>query len=255
MAVYNLTLSNKPFAPFSSPTAWYETRVGLKNAMVKRWAEYKDQIENAATLSNMPCLLIFSFMMIESGGNTEMANAVASTPGIMQINKSYIYANIQNEKDSDRMTAEEEAFLNEYGLYLTKSGSNSLLTGTPITKETSGGITRRIIDKSTMIKTKLNLYLGGLLLGQLWDKISDKINYADPYPREQTLKLLALIVINYNAGTPKFDSLVKKGLLNKSALEMTQWTSVPSGNRTYIKKLIGINGAIDVAKNDLGIVY
>jgi hypothetical protein len=194
-------------------------------------------------------------MMIESGGNTEIANAVESTPGLMQVNKSYIYANIQAEKDSNRMTAEEEAFLNEYGLYLTKSGDKYLLTGDPITKVTSGGITRRVIAKSTMIKTKLNLYIGALLLGQLFDKISEKMGNVDMSIPDNARKLFALIVVNYNAGSTAFSGYEKKGILNLSYTEISSASYVPSTTRTYIKKLIGTNGAMDVGLNDLGINY
>lgn len=255
MAQYNLKLANSPFSAFSSPTSWYETREGLKKQMNKRWIEYKDQIENAYTLANFPAVIIFSFMMIESGGNTEIANAVESTPGLMQINKSYIYANIQDEKNSDRMTAEEEAFLNTYGLYLTKSGDKYVLTGDPITKTTSGGITRRVIAKSTMIKTKLNIYLGALLLGQLFDKMTQKMNYADVSIPDNARKLMSLITVNYNAGSTAFAGYEKKGILNLSYSEIASASYIPSTTRTYIKKLIGTNGAMDVAMNDLGIEY
>jgi len=249
------TLKFNPPAPYSSPTTWYKTREGLATQMTKRWTEYKDQIDNAATLSGMPALLIFSVMMIESGGNTELANSVETTPGVMQINKSYIYKNIQDEKNTGRMTAEEETFLNGYNLYLTKSGDEYLLTGSPITKVTSGGITRRVISKSTMTKTKLNIYLGGLLLGQLWDKMTGKITLSDPMTADDGRKILSLMIINYNAGSTAFANYEKKGLLKLSAAELATTDIIPSTTRVYIKKLLGANGAIDVAKNDLGITY
>jgi hypothetical protein len=68
-------------------------------------------------------------------------------------------------------------------------------------------------------------------------------------------KLFALIVVNYNAGSTAFSGYEKKGILNLSYTEISSASYVPSTTRTYIKKLIGTNGAMDVGLNDLGINY
>jgi hypothetical protein len=246
-----LTTSKNP--ELVSPTSWYSTRDGLKTQMKKKWNLYKDTITTVSLNSAMPAGLIFSFMMIESGGVNEIGKS-GLYPGLMKFNRTLVYERIEKEKNSNRMSAAEEKILNDNNIYLTKKSDGTYkLTGSGLDSGT------KHISTNVMLVPKFNITISAMLLGQYFDAIKEWIGYDENSPTSKTdaLKVFACMAIRYNAGMGNWDNWKDRiKPLSYNKLGSKAYASfLPLETRVYVKKLLGANGAMDIAYNDLGINY
>jgi hypothetical protein len=232
-----------------SPTSWYKTRDGLKTQMNKRWTEYKDTIETVATNSGMTSSIIFGFMMIESGGKNEIGTS-GLYPGLMKFNRTLVYERIEKEKNSDRMSAEEEKILNDNNIYLTKKSDGTYkLTGSGLDSGT------KHISTKVMLVPKFNITVSAMLLGQYFDAMVEWVGYdaTSPTATDDAAKVFACMAIRYNAGMGNWQNWRDKiKPLTWRQLGSYEYASfLPLESRTYVKKLLGTNGVLDIAWNDL----
>ena len=242
-----LTTSKNP--NLVSPTNWYNTRDGLKAQMNKKWALYKDTINTVAINSAMPSAIIFSFMMIESGGVNEIGKT-GLYPGLMKFNRTLVYERIEKEKNSDRMSAAEEKILNDNNIYLIKKSDGTYkLSGSGLDLGT------KHISTNVMLVPKFNITVSAMLLGQYFDAMVEWVGYKDTNPNagDEALKVFACMAIRYNAGMGNWDNW-------KDRIKPLSWNQLgskdyapflPLESRTYVRKLLGTNGALDIAYNDL----
>lgn len=236
-----------------SPTSWYKTREGLRIEMSEKWKQYGSDIKYVSEITNLPASCIFSFMIIESGGANKIGKS-GLYPGLMKFNKNLVYEKIEKEKNSGRMTTEEENLLNNYGITLTNTSDGFKVGGSSITLHKVGAIVRKEIKTETMLMPKLNIYIGAMLIGQYLDTMIKILGLGLDMSESDSMKAFALVAIRYNAGPEKFDDYQSK-LVNLNAYQMTVAPYLASETRDYIRKLLGKNGAWNIAVKDLGINY
>lgn len=245
-----LTTSKTP--NLVSPTTWYKTRDGLKNQMSKKWDLYKDTIETVSTNSAMPKAIIFGFMMIESGGVNEVGTS-GLYPGLMKFNRTLVYEKIEKEKESDRMSTEEEKILNDNNIYLSKvKDGDYKLTGSGLDSGT------KHISTKVMLVPKFNITVSAMLLGQYFDAMVEWTGYDENSSTagDDALKIFACMAIRYNAGMGNWEKWKAKiKPLTWNQLGSSEYAPfLPLESRAYVKKLLGTNGVLDICWNDLLIV-
>lgn len=214
-----------PIASLTSPTNWYKTRDGLKTQITKVWNKYGSTIKKIAENTKVPANIILAFMMVESGGNPLAGGSDSATQGLMQFNRKYAGGSKQNttlwtEYNNKRLTPEEKAILAKYGITFDKDGFT------------------RTITQEDLVKPELNILIGSMILGQFIDQPWGK----DPDGQIRMDRIIA----RYNWGKAGFE---EKGIDKKNLTQIM--SAVPSTTATYIKKMLGTNGALDIIKNDL----
>jgi len=223
MATYYLSAPMVTPTALQSPTTWYKTREGLRNQMIKRWSEYGSYIKKFGKTSKVPEEIILSFMMVESGGNAEAGGTGSATQGLMQFNKNFVAGSpnstLGKEYLQGRLNDTEKQILSKYGFNFDKNGNT------------------RAFTQADLIKPELNLLIGSIILGQFidstWGTDSDgKIR-------------MDRIIARYNWGVAGFER-------NKlsSADFNTVYNNIPATTKVYIQKMLGKNGALDIAIND-----
>ena len=220
-----LTLSAPMTTPVSlvSPTYWYKTRDGLKTQMIKRWKEYGSYIKKFAKTSKVPEEIIFAFMMVESGGNSVAGGESSATQGLMQFNKNYVAgtpnSTLGKEYLQGRLSDVEKEILAKYGFKFDKSGNTKAFT------------------QADLVKPELNLLVGSIILGQFIDSTWG----TDP---DGTIRM-DRIIARYNWGPAGFE----RNKLGTASFN-TVYNNIPSTTKAYIQKMLGKNGALDIAIND-----
>lgn len=214
-----------PISTLTSPTSWYKTRDGLKSQIKNVWGKYSSYIKTISENTKVPANIILAFMMVESGGNPNAGGSDSPTQGLMQFNKNYAGGSKQNttlwtEFNKNRLTPEEKAILAKYGITFDKDGFT------------------RAITQSDLVKPELNILIGSMILGQFIDQPWGK----DPDGQIRMDRIIA----RYNWGKAGFE---EKGIDKKNLTQIM--SAVPSTTATYIKKMLGTNGALDIIKNDL----
>lgn len=183
---------------------------------------YGKIISNIASIVNIPEELIYAFVFIESAGSE-----TASTPyayGLMQLAPAAASDAIVKEKGAGRLSEPEANILKKY------LGSRYSLIENVKPKQTSLGKT--FITKDDLYKPELNLLIGSILIKSLTYEFLE-----NGVPR------LDKVVVIYNRG--RFDKVSKEVAKSKKNIDDLM-ASIPKGTADYVRKLLGVQGMMDV---------
>lgn len=183
---------------------------------------YGVMINNISNLTGVNKELIESFIFIESSGNP-----TAHTPyayGLMQVGLATASDSLVYEKSSGRLSAGEEILVKKY-----------LGDRWNLIKNLSSGqksIGKTFITKTDLYKPEFNILIGTLILGQLVNEFTE-----NGRPR------LDKVVVVYNTG--RYAKISKTAIAHIGNTD-TLVAKLPKGQADYIKKLVGVNGLLDI---------
>ena len=210
-----------PVAGLTSPAS-FGSRDAIKNVMQQGWNKYGKFFQFASKQSGIPVKALFAFATAESTLNPNAGSGL--TKGLMQANYSYMKTQLENEYKSDRLSDEEKAKLASYGIKFDSNGKT------------------REITQADNLKPELNILLGSIVLGQIVDQ---------PWAKDGNNIRLDKVIVVYNTGI--YSKWSKIAMKSKSTTP-TQLVSELSGNsvsQAYIKKIMGLNGILDIASKEL----
>jgi hypothetical protein len=134
-------------------------------------------------------------------------------------------AQLENEFKAGRLSDAEKSKLAAYGIKFDANGKT------------------REITVSDNFKPELNILIGSIILGQLADQ---------PWAKDANgnLKLASVITV-YNSGM--YGTWGKKAIAIESASPKALHDALAGNNvtRSYISKMFGVDGALDIASNEL----
>lgn len=225
MPTYSVSV---PVPSLTSPTNW-NSRAGVVKMMNQIWSKYSDYIIKASKNSNIPASIITSIIAVESGGDANAGGTGHPTQGLMQWNRAYAKEQLEDELKKNRLTPSEKEGLSRYGINFDSNGKT------------------RTITNSDQVKPELNIIIGSIVLGQLLDQSWGTDS--------QGIHLDRVIAV-WNAGA--------YGDTGKKARQLTTpkystpdslANAVNNVTSAYIKKMMGVNGALDVAHSDLKSIF
>lgn len=185
--------------------------------------KYGRIIDKISKISNVPSVLIESFMFIESGGNEKAETKWAI--GLMQVGTSTASDVIFKEKGAGRLSDNEAEIIKKY---LGKEKWKMIESVKPNQKS----LGKTFVTRDELLNPEFNVLVGAMYLGQLIDEFTEKGK-----PR------LDKAVVVYNRG--RFDSISKKVIPFKGTTEEIK-NIVPYGTYSYIEKLLGKNSLLEV---------
>jgi soluble lytic murein transglycosylase-like protein len=211
-----------PTLTLKSPSSW-GSRSAIKNQMSKIWSNYGKYIQFASKESGIDPKILTAFIAIESGGNPTAG--AGNTKNLMQANVSYMKTQLENEFKAGRLSEAEKSKLLAYGIKFDANGKT------------------REITVADNFKPELNILIGSIILGQL---------ASQPWATDSTgaLKLASIITI-YNTGM--YSPSAKKAIAITSANPKALYDALIGNNttRAYLSKAFGVDGALDIASNEL----
>jgi soluble lytic murein transglycosylase-like protein len=210
-----------PSAGLTSPSSW-GSRASIKGMMEKIWKNYGTYIKFASDNSKIPANMLTSFIAVESGGNATAGGSGSKTQGLMQWNRDYAQAQLETELKQGRMTPAEKDKLAAFGIKFNNAGKT------------------RAITQADQIKPELNILIGSIVLGQLVDT---------SWGTQDGVIRLDRVISVYNAGA--YGDTGKKARLGNYATPAALAAAVNSTTRAYIQKIMGKDGALDIATSDL----
>jgi soluble lytic murein transglycosylase-like protein len=190
--------------------------------MEKIWKNYGTYIKFASENSKIPANMLTSFIAVESGGNATAGGSGSKTQGLMQWNRDYAQAQLETELKQGRMTPAEKDKLATFGIKFNNAGKT------------------RAITQADQIKPELNILIGSIVLGQLVDT---------SWGTQDGVIRLDRVISVYNAGA--YGDTGKKARLGNYATPAALAAAVNSTTRAYIQKIMGKDGALDIATSDL----
>jgi soluble lytic murein transglycosylase-like protein len=232
------TTITAPKANLISPSSW-GSRDAIKGQVSNIMKKYGAYIKTASENANIPAQVIASFIAVESGGNPTAGGASSPTQGLMQWNRTYAKNILETEYKLGRLTPEEKSILAKYGITFNAQG----LT--------------RAITQADAVKPELNILIGTILLGQYADSYHDggKSTMVGGVRRKWAIDdkdgelRLDRIIAVYNSGA--YGDAGAKARTGAYATAKQLADSVNTTTRSYISKMLGVNGAMDVASTDL----
>lgn len=233
-----VTTISAPKANLTSPSSW-GSREAVKGQVANIMKKYGSFIKTASENAKIPAQVIASFIAVESGGNPTAGGASSPTQGLMQWNRTYAKNILETENRLGRLTPEEKSILAKYGITFNAQGQT------------------RAITQADAIKPELNILIGTILLGQYADSYHDggKSTMVGGVRRKWAvddqdgeLRLDRIIAV-YNAGA--YGDAGQKARTGTYASAKQLADSVNATTSAYIKKMLGVNGAMDVASTDL----
>jgi len=220
-----------PQANLVSPASW-GSRDSIVKMMRKIVKDYGKDLKFASENSKIPVGILAAFIAVESGGNPTAGGSSSPTQGLMQWNRVYAKNFLEAEKRLGRLTPAEEEKLASYGV-----------------KFNAQGLTR-VITQADQIKPGLNILIGSILLGQYADSRYDGGKLTGQWAIDQDGKLrLDRIITVYNAGAYGPDG--KKARTGNHPTAFALANVVNSTTKSYINKILGKNGAMDIAMNEV----
>lgn len=234
MAILNL---NVPEASLTSPSSW-GSRKAVSDQVGSIVSKYGNYIKWASKESNIPMEVIASFIAVESGGSPTAGGSGSVTQGLMQWNRDFAKSTLEGEKKLGRLSANEEAKLKSFGITFDKNG----LT--------------RAITQADQIKPELNIIIGSINLGQLIDSLHDATKLTKDSSgktiywgtdKNNTMRL-DRVIATYNAGP--YGDTGKKARTGNYETPLALANAVNSTTSAYIKKMLGVNGGMDVATKE-----
>ncbi len=229
MAEFNLIA---PETGLVAPTSW-GSRTQIKSMLQKIITNYGEYIKWVSKLTNIPPEMIVAFIAVESGGNATAGGTGHPTQGLMQWNRQYAAAFLEAEKRLGRLSQLEEDELKKFGIVFN-----------------NGKV--RAITNADQVNAKLNILIGSILLGQYIDSYFDAGKggkSVKEWGTENDKIRLDRIIAVYNSGA--------YGDAGKKARSATHKTPEALANdvnpitRSYINKILGANGALDILSSDL----
>jgi hypothetical protein len=211
---------NIPAMGLTSPIKW-GSRESIKSMVKKIWANYKPFLQFASEQSNIPVDILASFIAVESGGNPKAGASGHITQGLMQWNRTYAKAQLERELKEGRMTKAEKDKLATFGIKFDASGKT------------------RVITNADQLKPELNILIGSILLGQLID--------TDWGTEGGQIKMERVITV-YNAGAYGDAGKKARSKIYKTPTELSNVVNPVTSS--YIAKMLGKDGAMDIAKTD-----
>jgi soluble lytic murein transglycosylase-like protein len=226
MATENLTFKAPVSSPvvLTSPTSWYKTRDGLKEQMIKVWGKYGKWFKEYGGTSGIPPEILFAFTMVESGGNPLAGGSSSPTQGLMQWNKNFAGGSgntdfvLTKEFLNGRLNEFEKNKLKSFGITFDAKGNT------------------RAITQADLQNPELNILIGSIILNQYLDQ---------SWGKEDGKIRMDRIIARYNWGSAGF----RRNTLDKKDLKEVL-ANIPAVTATYIHKMLGKNGALDIALND-----
>jgi len=213
------TTLSVPVQGLVSPSSW-GSRDSIKNMLQKIWDNYKPFILFSSRESNIPPEIIASFIAVESGGNPTAGSSGHITQGLMQWNRNYAKAQLERELKQGRMTDGEKNKLAEFGITFTNGQT-------------------RVITNADQLKPELNILIGTIILGQLIDT---------DWGTENGKIMMDRVIAVYNAGAYGDTGKKARSKQYKTPADLAQ--AVNPITRSYIAKMLGKNGAMDIAKSE-----
>jgi soluble lytic murein transglycosylase-like protein len=233
----NATIS-VPKPNLQSPSSW-GSRNAVKGQVENIMKKYGSFIKTASENARIPAQVIASFIAVESGGNPTAGGSGSVTQGLMQWNRTYAQNILETEYRMGRLTPEEKSILAKYGITFNAQGKT------------------RAITQADQIKPELNIIIGTILLGQYADSYHDggKSTMVNSVARKwakddstNEIRLDRMIAV-YNAGA--YGDAGKKARTGAYSTAKALADNVNSITSSYIKKMLGKDGAMDVATTDL----
>jgi hypothetical protein len=220
-----------PQANLVSPASW-GNRDSIVKMMRKIIKDYGKDLKFASDNSKIPVGILAAFIAVESGGNATAGGSGSPTQGLMQWNRVYAKNFLEAEKRLGRLTPAEEEKLASYGI-----------------KFNAQGLTR-VITQADQVKPGLNILIGSILLGQYADSRYDggKLTGKWAIDDNGALRLDRIITV-YNAGAYGPDG--KKARTGNHPTAFALANVVNSTTKSYINKMLGKNGAMDIAANEV----
>ena len=220
-----------PQANLISPASW-GSRDSIVKMMRKIVKDYGKDLKFASENSKIPVGVLAAFIAVESGGNPTAGGSSSPTQGLMQWNRVYAKNFLEAEKRLGRLTPAEEEKLASYGI-----------------KFNAQGLTR-VITQADQVKPGLNILIGSILLGQYVDSRYDGGKLTGKWAVDETGALrLDRIITVYNAGAYGPDG--KKARTGNHPTAFALANVVNSTTKSYINKILGKNGAMDIAANEV----
>jgi soluble lytic murein transglycosylase-like protein len=226
MSTINVTIPVVSPVRLASPTSWYKTRAGLRTQMDKVWAKYGKWFKYYGDTSKVSPAILFAFTMAESGGNPLGGGSSSPTQGLMQWNRNYVGGDVLNnvlavEYQKGRLSPAEKEKFASFGIVFNSKGQTRKLT------------------QADLQNPELNILVGSIILGQYLDT---------KWGTENGQARMDRVIARYNWGQAGFN---RTKIGEKSLDQVLQ--SVPDVTRVYINKMLGQNGALDIAVNDMKI--
>lgn len=229
---------NVPKTDLTSPSSW-GSRDAIAGQVRKIMQKFGSYIKWSAENSRVPMEVIAGFIAVESGGNPSAGASGHITQGLMQWNRQYIYASLEAEAQLGRMTPAERDKLKSFGI--TFNAKNKI---------------NRQITNADQLKPELNILIGTILLGQYIDSLHDggkktisggkQVMWAKDDDGE--LRMDRIIAV-YNGGA--YGEGGTKARSTKYPTAKALADAVNSVTSAYIRKVMGKNGALDVATSDV----
>jgi soluble lytic murein transglycosylase-like protein len=221
MATKNSLTVNVPSPGLSAPKSW-GSRAQIKSMLERISNNYGSFIKTASENSRIPRSVLAAFIAVESGGKADAGPAGHITQGLMQWNRSYAKKQLERELSRNRMTPEEKQKLASFGITFNDKG---------LTRE---------ITNADQLKPELNILIGSIVLGQLIDTEWGTVNGQ---------LMLDRVITVYNAG--QYGDSGKKATsgLYKTPAELAAVVNPISAS--YIGKIMGRDGALDIATQEL----
>lgn len=232
------TTISAPKPNLISPSSW-GSRDAVKGQVANIMKKYGSFIKTASDNAKIPPQVIAAFIAVESGGNPTAGGSSSPTQGLMQWNRQYGKNILETEYKLGRLTPEEKSILAKYGITFNAQGQT------------------RAITQADAIKPELNILIGSILLGQYADSYHDggKSTIVGGVARKwavddasRELRLDRIIAV-YNAGA--YGDAGSKARTGNYPTAKALADSVNATTRSYINKMLGVNGAMDVASTDL----
>ena len=207
-----------PASGLTAPSSWGSAE-SIKKMVDKIDKDYGTYIDFVAKESNLPKKMITSFIAVESGGNPKAGASGHVTQGLMQWNRTYAKAQLEKELKEKRMTKGEKDKLASFGIKFDANGKT------------------RAITNADQLKPELNILIGTIILGQLVD--------TDWGTENGEIKLDRVIAV-YNAGAYGDTGKKARSKVYKTPKDLAN--AVNSVTSSYIKKILGTNGALHLTK-------
>lgn len=210
-----------PSSGLVSPSNW-GSRAAIKGMLEKIWKNYGTFIKFASENSKIPVNILTAFIAVESGGNPTAGGSGSKTQGLMQWNRDFAKTQLETELAQGRLTPAERDKLAQFGIRFDKSGKT------------------RVITQADQIKPELNILIGSIVLGQLVDT---------SWGTQNGIIRLDRVISVYNAGA--YGSTGKAARLGNHPTPLALANVVNPVTRSYIQKIMGKDGALDIATSDL----
>lgn len=209
-----------PSSGLMSPQNW-GSRDSIKKMIQGIISRYRPFISFASATNKIPSAVIAAFIAVESGGDPKAGGAGHITQGLMQWNRDFAKENLETEYKLGRISEAEREKLAKFNIIFDKNGK-----------------TRQITNQD-QLNPELNILIGAIILGQL---IDSKWAYDG-----KELRLDRVIAV-YNAGA--FGDTGKKARTGNYPSAKALAEAVNPVTKSYISKMLGANGAMDVIKTD-----